>query len=142
MAKKVKAVITLQIQGGKATPAPPIGPALASQGINIMQFTKEYNARTSNRMGQVVPAKITVYQDGSFTFILKSSPAAVLLREAAGIPKGSGVPNREIVGTVTRSQVREIAETKMKDLNAIDIEGAMRQIEGTARNMGIRVVED
>jgi large subunit ribosomal protein L11 len=142
MAKKVKAVITLQIEAGKATPAPPIGPALASQGINIMQFTKEYNARTSGRMGQVIPAKITVFQDGSFKFVLKTPPAAILLKEAAGIEKGSGEPNREIVGEVTRSQVREIAETKMKDLNAIDIEGAMRQIEGTARNMGIRVVED
>jgi large subunit ribosomal protein L11 len=142
MAKKVKATITLQIEAGKATPAPPIGPALASQGINIMQFTKEYNARTSGRMGQVIPAKITVFQDGSFTFVLRTPPAAILLKEAAGVDKGSGVPNREIVGSVTRSQVREIAETKMKDLNAIDIEGAMRQIEGTARNMGIRVVED
>jgi len=142
MAKKVKATITLQIEAGKATPAPPIGPALASQGINIMQFTKEYNARTSGRMGQIIPAQITVFQDGSFTFVLKTSPAAILLKQAAGIDKGSSVPNRDIVGTVTRSQVREIAETKMKDLNAIDIEGAMRQIEGTARNMGIRIVED
>jgi large subunit ribosomal protein L11 len=142
MAKKVKATITLQIEAGKATPAPPIGPALASQGINIMQFTKEYNARTSGRMGQIIPAQITVYQDGSFTFILKTPPAAILLKQAAGIDKGSSVPNRDFVGSVTRSQVREIAETKMKDLNAIDIEGAMRQIEGTARNMGIRIVED
>jgi large subunit ribosomal protein L11 len=142
MAKKVKAVITLQIDAGKASPAPPIGPALATHGVNIMQFTKDYNARTANRMGEVVPAKITIYQDGSFTFILKSSPASILLKKAAGVDKGSGVPNREIVGTVTRSQVREIAETKMKDLNAINIEGAMRQIEGTARNMGIRIVED
>jgi large subunit ribosomal protein L11 len=107
-----------------------------------MQFTKEYNARTSGRMGQVIPAKITVYQDGSFTFVLKSPPTSILLKNAAGIEKGSGEPNREFVGTVTRSQVREIAEAKMKDLNAIDMEGAMRQIEGTARNMGIRVVED
>ncbi len=142
MAKKIKAVVTLQIEAGKATPAPPIGPALASQGINIMQFTKEYNARTSSRMGEILPAKITVYQDGSFTFVLKTSPAAVMLKKAAGIPKGSSVPNREIVGKVTRSQVREIAEIKMKDLNANDIEAAMRQIEGTARNMGIKIVED
>ena len=142
MAKKVKAVITLQIEAGKATPAPPIGPALATHGVNIMQFTKDYNARTSGRMGQVLPAKITIYQDGSFTFVLKSPPAAILLKKAAGIEKGSGVPNRDIVGSVTRTQVREIAEAKMKDLNAIDMEGAMRQIEGTARNMGIRVVED
>jgi large subunit ribosomal protein L11 len=142
MAKKIKAVITLQIEAGKASPAPPIGPALATHGVNIMQFTKDYNARTSNRMGEVLPAKITVYQDGSFTFVLKSPPAAILLKKAAGVPKGSSVPNKDFVGSVTRSQVREIAETKMKDLNAINIEGAMRQIEGTARNMGIRIVED
>jgi large subunit ribosomal protein L11 len=139
MAKKVKAMVTLQIEAGKATPAPPIGPALAGHGINIMQFTKEYNARTSNRMGEVLPAKITVYQDSSFTFVLKSPPAAVLLKKAAGIEKGSGEPNKEKVGTVTRDQVREIAEVKMDDLNAIDMEGAMRQIEGTARQMGITV---
>jgi len=139
MAKKIKAVVKLQIKGGKATPAPPIGPALAAQGVNIMQFTKEYNARTSNRMGEVIPAEISVYTDGSFTFVLKSSPAAVLLKKAAGIEKGSGEPNREKVGTVTRDQVREIAEVKMNDLNAINMEGAMRQIEGTARNMGILV---
>lgn len=142
MAKKVKAVITLQIEAGKASPAPPIGPALANHGINIMQFTKEYNARTSNRMGEVLPAQITIFMDGSFTFKLKSPPASILLKKAAGVEKGSGEPNREKVGTVTRSQVREIAEIKMSDLNAIDMEGAMRQIEGTARNMGIRVVED
>ena len=142
MAKKVKAVITLQIEAGKASPAPPIGPALATHGINIMQFTKEYNARTSNRMGEVLPAQITIYHDGSFTFVLKSPPASVLLKKAAGVEKGSGEPNREKVGTVTRSQVREIAQVKMKDLNALDIEGAMRQIEGTARNMGILIQED
>ncbi len=141
MAKKVKSIVKLQIEAGKATPAPPIGPALASHGVNIMQFTKEYNARTSNRMGEVLPAEITVYMDGSFTFVLKSSPASVLLKKAAGVEKGSGEPNREKVGTVTRAQVREIAEIKMNDLNAIDIEGAMRQIEGTARNMGILVGE-
>jgi large subunit ribosomal protein L11 len=142
MAKKVKAVITLQIEAGKASPAPPIGPALATHGVNIMQFTKDYNARTSGRMGQVLPARITIYSDGSFTFVLKSPPASILLKKAAGVEKGSGVPNNEIVGTVTRSQVREIAEAKMKDLNALDIEGAMRQIEGTARNMGIQIVEE
>jgi large subunit ribosomal protein L11 len=142
MAKKVKTVITLQIEAGKASPAPPIGPALASHGVNIMQFTKDYNARTSSRMGEVLPAKITVYHDGSFTFVLKSPPASVLLKKAAGVEKGSGEPNREKVGTVTRAQVRDIAETKMKDLNAITIEGAMRQIEGTARQMGIDVVEE
>lgn len=141
MAKKLKAVVRLQIDAGKANPAPPIGPALAGYGINIMAFCKEYNARTSNRVGEVLPAEITIYSDGSFTFILKSSPAAVLLRKAAGVPKGSDQPNRNKVGKVTRSQVREIAELKMKDLNAVDIEGAMRQIEGTARNMGLEVVD-
>ena len=141
MAKKLKAIVRLQIEGGKANPAPPIGPALAGHGINIMAFCKDYNARTSNRPGEVLPAEISVYTDGSFTFVLKTQPAAVLLRKAAGIEKGSGVPNREKVGKVTRNQVREIAQLKMKDLNALDIEGAMRQIEGTARNMGIVVVE-
>ena len=141
MAKKIKAIVRLQIEAGKANPAPPIGPALAGHGINIMAFCKEYNARTSNRQGEILPAEITVYTDGSFTFILKTPPAAVLLCKAAGVPKGSGVPNREKVGKVTRAQVREIAQLKMKDLNAIDIEGAMRQIEGTARNMGIVVVD-
>jgi large subunit ribosomal protein L11 len=141
MAKKLKAIVRLQIEAGKANPAPPIGPALAGHGINIMAFCKDYNARTSNRPGEVLPAELSVYTDGSFTFVLKTQPAAVLLRKAAGIEKGSGVPNREKVGKVTRSQVREIAQMKMKDLNALDIEGAMRQIEGTARNMGI-VVEN
>jgi large subunit ribosomal protein L11 len=141
MAKKLKAVVRLQIQAGKANPAPPIGPALAGHGINLMQFCKEYNARTQNRMGEIVPAEISIYTDGSFKFILKSPPAGALLLKAAGIPKGSAEPNRNKVGKVTRAQVREIAEIKMNDLNAIDIEGAMRQIEGTARNMGIDVVE-
>ena len=141
MAKKLKSVVRLQIDAGKANPAPPIGPALAGHGINLMQFCKEYNARTQNRMGEVIPAEISVYTDGSFTFILKTPPASILLKKAAGIEKGSAEPHREKVGTVTRAQVREIAETKMKDLNAIDIEGAMRQIEGTARNMGILVVD-
>ncbi len=139
MAKKIKAIIKLEIQAGKANPAPPIGAALATHGINIMQFTKEYNARTAHRMGEVIPAEITVFHDSSFKFILKSPPAAFLLRKAAGIEKGSGEPNREKVGSVTRAQLQEIAETKMPDLNAIDIEGAMRQIEGTARNMGIEI---
>ena len=142
MAKKLKAIVRLQIQAGKANPAPPIGPALAGHGINLMAFCKEYNARTSNRMGEILPAEISVYTDGSFTFILKTPPAGVLLKKAAGVEKGSAVPNREKVGKVTRKQVREIAELKMKDLNAIDLEGAMRQIEGTARNMGITIVED
>ncbi len=142
MAKKVKAIITLQIEAGKANPAPPIGPALAQHGVNIMAFCKDYNNRTASRAGEIVPAEITVYQDGSFRFKLKSPPAAILLCKAAGIEKGSGEPNREKVGTVTRAQVREIAEQKYKDMNAIDMEGAMRQIEGTARNMGIIVVEE
>jgi len=142
VAKKLKAIVRLQIQAGKANPAPPIGPALAGHGINLMAFCKEYNARTSNRMGEILPAEISIFTDGSFTFILKTPPAAVLLRKAAGVEKGSAVPNREKVGKVTRRQVREIAELKMKDLNAIDLEGAMRQIEGTARNMGLTIVED
>ena len=141
MAKKLKALVRLQIEAGKANPAPPIGPALAGHGINIMAFCKEYNARTSSRAGEIIPAEISVYTDSSFTFVLKTSPAAVLLRKAAGVEKGSGVPNREKVGKVTRAQVREIAQLKMKDMNALDIEGAMRQIEGTARNMGIVVVD-
>jgi large subunit ribosomal protein L11 len=142
VAKKVKAIITLQIQAGKANPAPPIGPALAQHGVNIMAFCKDYNGRTASRAGEIIPAEITIFQDGSFRFILKSPPAAILLCKAAGIEKGSGEPNREKVGTVTRSQVREIAEQKFNDMNAIDIEGAMRQIEGTAKNMGIAIVED
>jgi large subunit ribosomal protein L11 len=141
MAKKLKAIVRLQLEAGKANPAPPVGPALAGHGINIMAFCKEYNARTSNRSGEVIPAEITVYTDGSFTFVLKTPPAAVLLRKAAGVPKGSGVPNKDKVGNVTRKQVREIAEIKMKDLNANSIESAMKQVEGTARSMGI-VVED
>ncbi len=141
MAKKLKAIVRLQIEAGKANPAPPIGPALAGHGINIMAFCKEYNARTSNRQGEVLPAEITVYTDNSFTFILKTPPAAVLLRKAAGVPKGSAVPNKDKVGKVTSKQVREIAELKMKDLNAIDIEGAMKQVEGTARSMGLNVVD-
>ena len=141
MAKKFKAIVLLQIEAGKANPAPPIGPALAGHGVNIMAFCKEYNARTSSRPGEILPAEITVFTDGSFTFILKTPPAAELLRKAAGVDKGSGEPNRTKVGTVTRAQVREIAETKMKDLNAIDIEGAMLQIEGTARSMGITVTD-
>lgn len=141
MAKKLKAIVRLQIEAGKANPAPPIGPALAGHGINIMAFCKEYNAKTANRPGEIVPAEISIYTDGSFTFILKTPPAAVLLRKAAGIEKGSGAPNKEKVGKVTRAQLREIAELKMKDLNAVDLEGAMRQIEGTARSMGITIVD-
>lgn len=141
MAKKLKAVVRIQIEAGKANPAPPIGPALAGHGINLMAFCKEYNARTANRPGEIIPAEISIYTDGSFTFVLKTSPAAVLLKKAAGVEKGSANPPREKVGKVTRSQVREIAELKMKDSNANDIEGAMRQIEGTARNMGIDIVD-
>jgi large subunit ribosomal protein L11 len=141
LAKKLKAIVRLQIQAGKANPAPPIGPALAGHGINLMAFCKEYNARTQNRMGEIIPAEISIFTDGSFTFILKTPPASVLLKKAAGVDKGSAVPNREKVGKVTRAQVREIAELKMKDLNALDIEGAMRQIEGTARNMGLQVID-
>lgn len=142
MAKKLKAVVRLQIEAGKANPAPPIGPALAGHGINLMAFCKEYNARTSNRPGEILPAEISIFTDGSFTFILKTPPSSVLLKKAAGIPKGSPVPNREKVGKVSRRQVREIAELKMRDLNATDVEGAIKQIEGTARNMGITIVEE
>jgi large subunit ribosomal protein L11 len=141
VSKKLKAIVRLQLNAGKANPAPPVGPALAGHGINIMAFCKEYNARTNNRVGEVIPAEITIFTDGSFTFILKSSPAAVLLKKAAGIEKGSAEPNRTKVGKVTRSQVREIAEIKMKDMNAIDLEDAMHQVEGTARNMGLQVVD-
>jgi large subunit ribosomal protein L11 len=141
VAKKLKAIVRLQITAGKANPAPPIGPALAGHGINLMAFCKEYNARTANRMGEILPAEISIYTDGSFTFILKTPPAAVLLKKAAGVEKGSSHAPREKVGKVTRAQVREIAELKMKDLNAIDLEGAMRQIEGTAQNMGLEIVD-
>jgi large subunit ribosomal protein L11 len=133
--------VTLQINAGKANPAPPIGPALAQHGINLMGFCKEYNARTSARIGEVIPAEITIFSDGSFKFILKSPPTAFLIRRAAGLDRGSSEPNRNKVGKLTRQQLREIAEIKMKDLNAIDTEGAMAQIEGTARSMGV-VIED
>ncbi len=141
MAKKVKAVVKIQIQGGKANPAPPVGTALGPHGINLMQFCKEYNAKTSNMVGQVVPVEVTVFQDGSFTFILKTPPAADLLKKAAGVKSGSPVPNRDKVGRVTPAQVREIAEVKMKDLNARDVEAAMKIIAGTARSMGIKVTD-
>jgi len=139
VAKKLKAIVRLQLNAGKANPAPPVGPALAQHGINIMAFCKEYNARTSGRVGEVLPAEITIFTDGSFTFILKSPPTAVLLKKAAGVEKGSAEPNRVKVGKVTRSQVREIAEIKMKDTNAVDIEDAMRQVEGTANSLGLTV---
>ncbi|MGB9586254.1 MAG: 50S ribosomal protein L11 [Anaerolineales bacterium] len=137
----MKTIVRLQIVAGKANPAPPIGPALAGHGINLMAFCKEYNARTANRAGEVIPAEISIYTDGSFTFVLKTPPASVLLKKAAGVSKGSAHAPREKVGKVTRAQIREIAELKMQDLNALDIEGAMKQIEGTARNMGIQVVD-
>lgn len=141
MAKKVKAVVKIQIAGGKANPAPPVGTALGPHGINLMQFCKEYNAKTSGQVGQIVPVEVTVYADGSFSFILKTPPAADLLKKAAGISSGSPVPNRDKVGSVTQDQLREIAETKMKDLNAHDVEQAKKIIAGTARSMGLRVVD-
>ena len=139
--KKIKAVVKLQIEAGKANPAPPVGPALAQHGINLMQFCKEYNARTASMAGNIIPAEVTIYQDGSFTFVLKTPPTPDLLRKAAGIEKGSSEPNRNKVGRITRAQLREIAQLKMRDLNAVDLEGAMRQIEGTARSMGIEIVD-
>jgi large subunit ribosomal protein L11 len=141
MAKKIKAIIKLQIPAGKANPAPPVGPALGQHGVNIMAFCKEYNARTASQVGTVIPVEITVYQDQSFNFITKTPPATDLLKKAAGVEKGSGEPGREVVGQVTRQQVREIAELKMKDLNALDIDGAERMIEGSARSLGIEVVD-
>ena len=137
--KKVAQLLKLQITGGQATPAPPVGPALGQAGINLMEFCKQYNAATQQQSGTVVPVEITVYEDRSFSFITKTPPAAVLLRQKAGLDKGSGVPNREKVGSVTKDQVREIAETKMPDLNANDVEAAMKIVEGTARSMGITV---
>jgi large subunit ribosomal protein L11 len=139
MAKRVKAVVKLQIPAGKANPAPPIGTALGPQGVNIMAFCKEYNARTQDQVGMVIPAEITIYEDRSFTFITKTPPVPDLLKKAAGIEKGAATPNKVKVGTITRAKLREIAELKMKDLNAIDIEGAERTVEGTARSMGITV---
>ncbi|MCG3212166.1 MAG: 50S ribosomal protein L11 [Anaerolineae bacterium] len=141
MAKKVKAIVKLQIPAGKANPAPPVGTALGPHQINIMAFCKEYNARTQGQIGSIIPAEVTIYTDQTFSFVTKSPPVSDLLKKAAGLPKGSGVPNRNKVGKISRSQVREIAQSKMQDLNAIDVEGAMRQIEGSARSMGI-VIED
>ncbi|MDY7042339.1 MAG: 50S ribosomal protein L11 [Chloroflexota bacterium] len=141
MMKKVKAIIKLQIPAGKANPAPPVGPALGQHGVNIMAFCKEYNARTSNQVGSIIPVEITVYHDQSFTFVTKTPPVPDLLRKAAGVEKGSAEPNRDKVGSITSQQLREIAELKMKDLNAIDIEGAERQIMGTARSMGIQLAD-
>ena len=139
MAKKVRALIKLQIEAGKATPAPPVGPALGQHGVNIMGFVKEYNERTSSQSGNIIPVVLTVYEDRSFSFETRTPPASALLRQAAGIEKGSGNPLAEKVGTVPASKIREIAETKISDLNAADIEGAIRIVEGTARSMGILV---
>jgi large subunit ribosomal protein L11 len=139
--KKIRAIVKLQIDAGKANPAPPVGPALAQHGINLMQFCKEYNARTAAQVGNIIPAEVTIYHDGSFNFVLKTPPTPDLLRKAVGVERGSGEPNREKVGRVTRDQVEEIARLKMKDLNAVDLEGAMRQIEGTARSMGVDIID-
>ena len=141
MAKKVKAIVKLQIPAGKANPAPPIGPALAQHGINLMQFCKEYNGRTSSRVGDIVPAEITVFSDGSFRFALKSPPTSFLIKKAAGIQKAASNPALETVAVLKRDQVREIAQVKMTDMNANDIEAAMRQVEGTARQMGVKISE-
>ncbi len=141
MAKKVKAVVKLQIMAGKANPAPPVGPALGQHGVNIMAFCKEYNARTANMAGTVVPVEITIFTDQSFTFVTKTPPAGNLLKQAAGVQKGSAVPNRDKVASITRKQLREIAETKLKDLNAYDVDHAMKMIEGSARSMGITVTD-
>jgi large subunit ribosomal protein L11 len=139
MAKKVTGTIKLQIPAGSANPSPPVGPALGQHGVNIMEFCKAFNAKTQDKQGLIIPVIITVYQDRSFTFITKTPPAAVLLKKAIGLDKGSGEPNRNKVGKVTRDQVREIAEAKMEDLNANDVEAAMRMVEGTARSMGLVV---
>ncbi len=139
--KKVKTIIKVNIEAGKANPAPPVGPALGQHGVNIMAFCKEYNARTAGQAGMVIPAEITVYTDRSFTFVTKTPPTGDLLKKVAGIEKGSSNPKTAMVGKVTRKQVREIAETKMQDLNALDLEGAIRMVEGTARSMGIQIVD-
>lgn len=141
MAKKITKMVKLQVPAGKATPAPPVGPALGQAGVNIMSFVKDFNDRTAKQAGLIIPVEITVYEDRSFTFICKTPPAAVLLKKAAGIEKASGEPNKNKVGKVTRAQVKEIAETKMPDLNANTVEAAMRLVEGTARSMGIEVTD-
>ncbi len=141
MAKKVVGMVKLAITAGKATPAPPVGPALGQHGVNIMGFCKEYNERTKDQAGLIIPVEITVYEDRSFTFITKTPPASVLLKKAANIQSGSGEPNRKKVAKVTKAQVKEIAELKMKDLNAASVEAAMRMVEGTARSMGVEIAE-
>ncbi|MEN9207955.1 MAG: 50S ribosomal protein L11 [Gloeomargarita sp. GMQP_bins_120] len=141
MAKKVTAVVKLALPAGKANPAPPVGPALGQHGVNIMMFCKEYNAKTADKVGMIIPAEITIYEDRSFTFVLKTPPASVLLAKAAGIEKGSGDPKGKKVGKITRAQLREIAQTKLPDLNTDDIEAAMRTVAGTARQMGITIVD-
>ena len=141
MAKKVTGFVKLQIPGGKATPAPPVGTALGPQGINIMQFVKEFNARTQNQMGTILPAEITIYSDKSFTFILKTPPAAILIKMELGLEKGSGVPNRDKVGRITKAQVKKIAEMKMPDLNCESVDAAMAMVDGAARSMGVEVVD-
>ncbi|CUS78732.1 LSU ribosomal protein L11P [Candidatus Kryptonium thompsonii] len=141
MAKKVVGYVKLQIPGGQATPAPPVGPALGQRGINIMEFCKQFNARTQDKMGLILPVIVTIYSDKSFTFVVKTPPASVLLKKAAGIEKGSSEPKRVKVGKVTRQQIKEIAQMKMPDLNTTDLEAAMRIIEGTAKSMGIEVVD-
>ena len=141
MAKKVRAIVKLQIVGGKANPAPPVGPALGQHGVNIMEFCKAYNAATQDKIDSVVPVEITVFEDRSFTFVLKTAPAAVLIRNAAGISKGAANPRKDKVGKITKDQLRQIAETKMPDLNALDIDAAMNILAGTARSMGVTIVE-
>lgn len=141
MAKKIKAIVKLQLPAGKATPAPPVGTALGPHGVNIMGFCKDYNARTASMAGNVIPVEITIFQDQSFTFVLKTPPANDLLKKAAGLDKGSAEPNRNKVGKVTRAQIRSIAEQKMPDLNAYDMDAAMRMVEGTARSMGITITD-
>jgi len=139
VAKKVRAIVKLQLPAGKATPAPPVGPALGAHQINMMGFIKEYNERTAPMAGQVIPVEVTIFEDRTFTFVLKTPPAADMLRKAAGVPKGSGVPHKQKVGRVSHEQVRQIAETKLKDLNAYDVDAAIKMIEGSARSMGIEV---
>jgi large subunit ribosomal protein L11 len=141
VAKKVRAIVKLQLPAGKATPAPPVGPALGAHQINMMGFIKEYNERTAPMAGQIIPVEVTIFEDRTFTFVLKTPPAADMLRKAAGVPKGSGVPDKQKVGRVTHEQVRQIAETKLKDLNAYDVDAAIKMIEGSARSMGIEVAD-